>query len=210
MKNPWEEIALSDYENHMKLDSVFQLQAMNEMMKKQFSSYPVHSVMILGISGGNGLTHIDPQQFTKVYGVDINKAYLKEVENRYAHLRDKLSCLEIDLIKEAGTLPQADLLIANLLIEYIGYEAFQKVVQQVQPQVVSCIIQMNEEDGWISDSPYLHAFDDLNKIHHQMEELPLIETLQAIEYHFIKEIHQPLPNGKKLVQLDFAVQETTQ
>ena len=29
MKNPWEEISLSDYENHMKLDSVMQLQAMN-------------------------------------------------------------------------------------------------------------------------------------------------------------------------------------
>ncbi len=31
MKNPWEEIPLSDYENHMKLDSVMQLQAMNEI-----------------------------------------------------------------------------------------------------------------------------------------------------------------------------------
>ena len=29
--NPWEEISLSDYENHMSLDSVKQLQAMNEM-----------------------------------------------------------------------------------------------------------------------------------------------------------------------------------
>ncbi len=27
--NPWEEISLSDYENHMSLDSVKQLQAMN-------------------------------------------------------------------------------------------------------------------------------------------------------------------------------------
>lgn len=26
MANPWEEISLSDYENHMKLDSVMQLQ----------------------------------------------------------------------------------------------------------------------------------------------------------------------------------------
>lgn len=36
MKNPWEEIPLDAYENHMKLDSVMQLQAMNEMMKGQF------------------------------------------------------------------------------------------------------------------------------------------------------------------------------
>ena len=46
MANPWEEISLSDYENHMKLDSVMQLQNMNQMMKGQFNAYPVSSVMI--------------------------------------------------------------------------------------------------------------------------------------------------------------------
>ena len=49
MKNPWEEIPLTDYENHMKLGSVMQLQAMNEMMKGQFDAYPVTSVMISAI-----------------------------------------------------------------------------------------------------------------------------------------------------------------
>ena len=58
MKNPWEKIPLSDYENHMKLDSVMQLQAMNEMMKGQFSAHPISSVIILGIASGNGLEHI--------------------------------------------------------------------------------------------------------------------------------------------------------
>lgn len=33
MKNPWEEIPLTDYEIYMKLESVMQLQAMNEMMR---------------------------------------------------------------------------------------------------------------------------------------------------------------------------------
>ena len=33
MNNPWKEINLSDYENHMALDSVQQSQAMNQMMK---------------------------------------------------------------------------------------------------------------------------------------------------------------------------------
>ena len=36
MNNPWEDIRLDDYENHMKLDSVMQLQTMNKMMKEQF------------------------------------------------------------------------------------------------------------------------------------------------------------------------------
>lgn len=33
MNNPWKDISLSDYENHMAMDSVQQLQAMNQMMK---------------------------------------------------------------------------------------------------------------------------------------------------------------------------------
>lgn len=41
MKNPWEEIALNDYESHMKLDQVMQLQTMNRMMKEQFYQYRV-------------------------------------------------------------------------------------------------------------------------------------------------------------------------
>lgn len=52
MTNPWEEISLSDYENHMKLDSVMQLQNLNQMMKDQFSTYPVSSVMVWGLRVG--------------------------------------------------------------------------------------------------------------------------------------------------------------
>ena len=59
MKNPWEEIQLSDYEEHMSLDSVNQLQTMNDIMKKQFDAYPVTTAMVLGIAGGNGLEHVD-------------------------------------------------------------------------------------------------------------------------------------------------------
>lgn len=33
--NPWEKISLSDYENHMSLESVYQLQALNEIMAGQ-------------------------------------------------------------------------------------------------------------------------------------------------------------------------------
>ena len=38
MKNPWEEISLDDYENHMSLDSVRQLQTLNALMKEQFEA----------------------------------------------------------------------------------------------------------------------------------------------------------------------------
>lgn len=82
MKNPWEEIPLTDYENHMSLDSVMQLQAMSVMMKKQFAAYSVSSIMVLGIAGGNGLEHIQKDKFKRIYGVDINSSYLQTVIQR--------------------------------------------------------------------------------------------------------------------------------
>ena len=203
MKNPWEEIPLTDYENHMKLGSVMQLQAMNEMMKGQFDAYPVTSVMIFGIAGGNGLEHIQKGKFKKVYGIDVNASYLKEVVQRYPELDGLLECLRIDLTDEADQLPKAEMVIANLLIEYIGYECFQKAIQHVKPKYVSCMIQINMEDHWVSDSPYLHVFDGLEQVHHQMEEHALENAMLEIDYHAIRTLEHLLPNGKKLVQMDF-------
>ena len=148
MGNPWEEISLDDYENHMSLDSVKQLQTMNSIMKEQFDAYPVNNAMVLGVAGGNGLEHVSREKYHSVYGVDINADYLSAVSKRYANLSNVLKCLKIDLIHDADQLPHAQLLIANLLIEYIGYDAFQKVICKVNPQYVSCVIQINTDDLW--------------------------------------------------------------
>ena len=203
MENPWKEIPLTDYESHMKLDSVMQLQAMNEMMKGQFDAYPISSVMILGIAGGNGLEHIQKGRFERVYGVDINASYLPAAIQRYPELGGLLECLCINLTDETDKLPKADMIVANLLIEYIGYECFQKAVRQVNPKYVSCILQINIDDNWVSDSPYLHVFDGLEQVHHQMEEHALENIMLEIGYCVIKTLEHMLPNGKKLVQIDF-------
>ena len=158
MSNPWEEISLDDYEKHMSLDSVKQLQTMNRIMEDQFEAYPVSTAMVLGVAGGNGLEHIRQDKYRTVYGVDINGDYLRAVSKRYAVLSNVLKCLKIDLIHDADQLPEAQLLIANLLIEYIGYDVFRKVVCKVNPEYVSCVIQLNTDDKpWVSDSPYLHV-----------------------------------------------------
>ena len=107
------------------------------------------------------------------------------------------------LLSETELLPAAELVIANLLIEYIGYEGFQRVIQTVKPQYVSCVIQVNPEGNWVSDSPYLHIFDGLERIYCQMDGQELTERMAEIGYHVIKTLEFPLPNGKKFVQLDF-------
>ena len=204
MSNPWEEISLNDYENHMSLDSVKQLQIMNSIMKEQFEDYPVSTAMVLGVAGGNGLEHVSRDKYRTVYGVDINEEYLRIVSGRYAYLSDVLKCLKIDLICDADQLPRAQLLIANLLIEYIGYDVFQRAVYKVNPEYVSCLIQINVDDKqWVSDSPYLHEFDGLDEVHHQMDEKALLTKMQEIGYKDILQSRIPLPNGKAFIRMDF-------
>ena len=50
----------------------------------------------------------------------------------------------------------------------------------------------------------LQAFDGLNKVHHQMEENELKGAMQKIGYETGSRAEKELPNGKKLVQIDFA------
>ncbi|SEP60056.1 Protein N-acetyltransferase, RimJ/RimL family [Lachnospiraceae bacterium NE2001] len=205
--NPWKEISLDDYENHMSLDSVKQLQTLNSMMKLQLSDYDASTAMILGVAGGNGLEHIDKNKYKKVYGVDINEDYLQMVSERYSSqdkLGEILECIPADLTKNVEFLPTAELVIADLLIEYIGYEAFTKAVEHIKPEVVSCIIQINTDtENWVSDSPYLHAFDGLDAVHHQMEENALRAAMESNGYTEIKKVTEALPNGKALVRVDF-------
>lgn len=201
--NPWEEISLSDYENHMKLKSVQQLQTMNRMMKRQFALCGNGSAMVLGVAGGNGLEHVIQSNLSRIYGVDINPDYLQQCQKRYPQLDGILECICADLTLPDTILPHADLLIANLLVEYIGYDCFCRTVSKVHPRHVSCIIQINVDDSFVSDSPYLHAFDGLERVHHQMQEDGLTEAMKTIGYNLSDKAEEFLPNGKKLVELDF-------
>lgn len=203
MANPWEEISLEDYEGHMRLPSVGQLQAMDRMMADQLAAFPARSVMILGVAGGNGLGHVPEGRFERLYGVDVNAAYLEETRRRFPRLAGCLECIRADLLTEAETLPPADLVIANLLVEYIGYGCFQRVLCRVRPRFVSCAIQADEGDGWVSDSPYLHAFDGLEQVHRPIEAETLRRAVEPLGYSMAKTVTDSLPNGKKLVRLDF-------
>ena len=204
MNNPWEDISLDDYEKHMSLNSVKQLQVMNAIMKDQFEAYPVKTAMVLGIAGGNGLEHVSTEKYDKVYGVDINKDYLNVVSERYKNLSGVLECLQIDLINDHEKLPGAQLVIANLLVEYIGYEAFQKAILQIDPEYVSCVIQINsDEKAWVSDSPYIHSFDSLDSVHCQMEENALDKAMKDIGYLKMSSQTFGLPNGKAFIRIDY-------
>lgn len=203
MLNPFLEIPLDVYENHMSLDTVQQLPILNNIMKKQLISYEVNSVMILGIAGGNGLEHIDIKKTDIVYGVDINEKYLETCRQRYTELIGHFETICIDLTKKDVELPETKLVIANLIVEYIGYDTFTYYMKMMSPKFISVVIQINEQDGFVSESPYIHTFDRVSEVHHQMEENELCNSLSEIGYSKLYREDIPLPNGKKFIQVDF-------
>lgn len=203
MTNPWEAIPLSDYETHMSLDSIRQLQTMDAIMQEQFSEYPSETVMLLGIAGGNGLRHVDPAEIQTLYGVDVNRDYLAACAARYPALGNTLVCIQADLTAPALMLPQARLVIANLLVEYTGYECFRKVLKSVRPQYVSCAIQINSGEGFVSNSPYLHVFDGLEAVYHQIDGDGLAKALALDGFHLTETKEYMLPNAKKIARMDF-------
>lgn len=205
MTNPWENISLSDYEKHMSYETVGQLQCLADMMKIQLEKYPAASVMILGAAGGNGFEHISTDKYKKVYAVDINRDYLEQCSRRCKGLEGILECICTDLTGKSTSLPHADILIADLLIEYTGCECFGRIVRSVTPKYISCIIQRDTDSGFVSDSPYIHAFDDLDRVHRQIGEEDLTEIMTEAGYRLAEKSSRSLVSGKKLIMLDYII-----
>ena len=202
MNDPWEGISLSDYEGHMSDRSVMQLQTLNSIMKEQIAAFPAECVIILGIAGGNGLEHT--AGFKKVYAVDINQSYLDTARERHGDLGGAAEYLRIDLNTEYEKLPSADLIIADLLIEYIGCDSFLRCVQQAGACHVSCVIQENIGDGYVSATKYAGAFDCLDQVHRDIGREELIACMEGAGFRRVLCGVHPLPNGKRLVRLDFS------
>lgn len=205
MSNPWQEIKWESYENHMKSDSVFQLQTLNRITKEQLESYQHETVGILGIAGGNGLDEIDVETTNKIYGFDINKDYLDVCQSRYSRLGPILKLVHCDIAEPGFALPRTDLLIANLVIEYVGVSTFVDLISRNQDQmeVVSCTIQNNQAEGFVSESHYTSAFDPLLSISHDVDADLLIQQFSVKRFRCLHTKAYNLPNGKSFIRMDF-------
>lgn len=204
MLNPWEQVDIDVYEKHMKSDNVKQLPMLNYIMEEQFK-YSKPYVGILGVAGGNGLEHIDKTITKKVYGMDINEDYLKICESRYSKLGDTLETIHCNLSDDSLSLPFTNLLICNLIIEYIGVNQFSKIIKRNidNVEIISCVIQKNNDNYFVSNSDEAKQLQALNTVHHNITELELNKALLDINFQCIRKEKYALPNSKEFIRLDF-------
>lgn len=214
--HPWTSIPLEIYERHMSSDQVFQTQALDRATHERLSRYPHVRLLMLGIAGGNGLDQVDAAKVEAVYGVDVNADYLEACTSRYPSLQGKLETLHMDIGESSlwSTLPIADLIIADLIIEYIGIPLFTACMSEyreryrTQPKrsvTLSCITQRNNGVGFVSDTSDTTAFDGLMTIHHDIDENELHSALELVGVERIHVCTYRMPNGKELVRQDFLV-----
>jgi hypothetical protein len=205
--HPWQGIRLNVYEQHMSDPSVGQLQMLRQITNEQLTAFPSRSIGILGVAGGNGLDLIDPAVTDTVFGFDVNAEYLGACEARYrARFGDRLRLVEAT-IDRFTIIEHVDLLIANLIIEYIGLDEFTAFVlaNAASIGILSSVIQLNRSTGFVSDTEYATSFEALASISSDIEPDALQASMSDAGLRVLARHEYGLPNGKSLVRQDFGL-----
>jgi SAM-dependent methyltransferase len=176
MNNPWLEISLTDYENHM--TKVSQMQVLNELTKECLEKYKPENFALLGCSGGNGLEHIKNEITEKVYAIDINPEYLAKVRNKYEKTVTNLITLNIDLRNDDLTIKNIDLLFAGLILEYLEPEkALSKILKTLRKEgILLIVIQKTKQTSFVSKTKY-KSLEKLSTVSKEVNEGKLTEFL---------------------------------
>ena len=96
-----------------------QLDVLWELFAEALACCRPSSVAVLGIAGGNGLDHVDPNITKRVVGLDGNPLYLDEVRRRYAG-KYVLGLYRVDLAAEPVDMEPLQLVHAALVFEHAG------------------------------------------------------------------------------------------
>ncbi|MFJ6535109.1 hypothetical protein ACIQH5_02675 [Paenarthrobacter sp. NPDC091711] len=204
-EHPWRDIDLDVYERHMSDSRVGQLQQLNLITRDQLAAYPAASVGVLGVAGGNGLDLIDPGTIDAVFGYDINAEYLAVCQLRYGPVfGDKLHLIEAS-VEGSLAIDRVDLLIANLIIEYVGVDGFAAFAATNAGVigVMSCVTQSNHAAGFVSTTDYASAFDGLGSISTDVDPEDLNTAMLDAGFLALGRIAYPLPNGKTFIRQDY-------
>ncbi len=197
--NPWLKIPAEDYEGHMSFKNVGQLQALNGIFNDIFREYTPASLCVLGCTTGNGFEYINRNITKKITCIDINKDYLKILEERYGQKLAGLELLcgdlkEIDLPAESF-----DLIYGALIFEYIDVNSVLKNVSQWLKRggTLAVVLQIKSENlNAVSETPF-HSLKYLNGLFNYVEP----ENFEKVAYELglikKKSYMYDLNSGKK-------------
>jgi hypothetical protein len=197
MADPWLSIPLTDYEGHMRSDSVRQLDVLAEIFGDVLEHARPASVAILGAAGGNGLERIDPSSTRRTIAVDINPAYLEAIGQRFGGMPG-LELHRVDLRAEAVSLPAVSLVHAALIFEHAGLDrCLETAIRLVEPGgILSVVLQLpSQSEPGVAATPY-PSIQKLSDHFSLVDPSSLCETLAGHGFGLVSEQRYALPRGK--------------
>ena len=197
MTNPWNTTPLDDYETHMSFPEVRQLAPLSDLFREALPIRSPQSLAILGVTGGNGLEHIDSGITKRIVSIDFNSLYLDAVRHRFPALPG-LQCVCIDLAQERVALEPADLVHAALLFEHTGLgRCLENAVSLVAARgALSVVLQLPSEFApEVSKSP-VQSMQRLSSHFSLIDSAVLAEQLKSYQFRLEHETRRSLPAGK--------------
>jgi hypothetical protein len=202
--NPWLHIPLEDYEQHMSHHLVGQSSLLNSLTKKYLESVKPETVIFLGISGGNGLEHIDNQVAQSVYGIDINQDYLDTAYKRYKHRIPSLQLMNLDITQHSESICKADFVWAALVLEYTGIDKALAFCANNIRKVGHLIISIQSNNNQQSVSPTgIESVKKAGEIFSTVDPEELLSKAAEKGYKLNGEEENILPNGKSIITCHF-------
>jgi hypothetical protein len=205
--NPWTEIPLGDYEQHMSHSSVGQFELLNSLTEKYLIKLKPSAALFLGIAAGNGLEHIDNNITKHVIGIDINPEYLQVCFERYHDKIDSLQLLELDISKDAKRICSSDFVWAALIMEYTGIDKCLEFSKNNMPPGGHLIVTIQSNNNLQSVSPTgIETVKKAGSIFSAVDIETLLKKSKEMAYTSVEEEVNQLPNGKSFLTFDLMVE----
>lgn len=202
--NPWTEIPIDDYEQHMSHSSVGQLGLLNSLTKKYLATIKPATCVFMGIAGGNGLEHIDNEITKNVIAIDINQQYLDVCFSRYKNRIGSLQLLNLDISKNTSQVCSADFIWAALVLEYAGID---KCLEFSKNNILPgghFIVTIQSNNNLQSVSPTgIESVKEAGSIFTMIDPGVLLVKAREIGYALVGQEENQLPNGKTFLTFDF-------
>ena len=178
--NPWLEIDIADYVNHMSSPEVGQYQLIKECFKSLLDKYDPKRIFAPGCTIGNGFEYINWDKVEKVTALDINPHFLKILKDKFPR-ENKLEIIS-EYFQGFGTNDRKfDLIFAALFFEYVDLRTTLEKLREmmVNSSVLFSMIQLpGEGQEKVSNTRYK-----------SLEKLSLYMTLISTE-EFEKELNK--------------------
>jgi len=203
--NAWNSIPLEDYERHMQHETVAQAQLLNDLTNKYLKKHHPENPLFLGVSGGNGLEHIDINKTKRVYGIDVNQSYLEETQKRFGEKIKQLVLVNADISTSNESFLKADFVWAALIFEYIdiqkGFEFIANNIGECAKLIIT--IQSNNGNQSVSQTG-VESIKSVKEIFKTVDKGNLQVNALKVGFELISSEENTLPNGKSFLTYEFS------